>query len=193
MRIGSVPGSNKQKALGRTSFPDVGSVVVAVSEDESGLRWQVRKHFHGNDIVRFIRGTQTSGQRNPDRNQRDCHVQLPAVQPTVITAFRPGHLGVDSSVGDDSLPAVRFVPDAPRARNTVESEATARPLSVHGRIWATSCWPIRPIRAGSDSGTWAKAAPKFFARGIALLVGQERSDGAHRSLLEYGQKLAGPV
>lgn len=53
----------------------------------------------------------------------------------------------------------------PRARNTVESRATARPPSAHGRIWATSCCPIRPIRAGSDSGRRARRRSQVLREG----------------------------
>src|SRR5215210_2551791 len=110
VRVSSSFGGD-QKPLGALAgLPDVGSVVVNVSEHEAGFLWQLLDQVRGYLVVRRVGGSEPGTKRDPNLTDGDGQVQLPPIYPPVPTALGPAGLGVYRCVRYNARFSVFLVP-----------------------------------------------------------------------------------
>src|SRR5918993_1419195 len=98
--VSSSFGGDQKPLLGAfPRLPDVGRVVVDVSEYEARLIWQLLDQVRGHLVVCCVGGSEPSRQRNPNLTDGYGQVQLPTVHPAVPAALGPVSLGVYCCMG----------------------------------------------------------------------------------------------
>src|SRR5215208_4704992 len=99
VRVSSSFGGD-QKPLGALAcLPDVGRVVVDVSEHEAGFFWQLLDQVRGHLVVCRVSGGEPGTKRDPNLTDGDGQMQLPPVHPPVPAALGPVSLGAHGRVG----------------------------------------------------------------------------------------------
>src|SRR5215210_7362266 len=110
VRVSSSFGGD-QKPLGALAgLPDVGSVVVNVSEHEAGFLWQLLDQVRGYLVVRRVGGCEPGTKRDPNLTDGDGQVQLPPIYPPVPATLGPSCLDVYGSVRHHSSFPILLVP-----------------------------------------------------------------------------------
>jgi hypothetical protein len=97
VRVSSSLGGDQKPllvAMVEACLPDVGRVVVDVSEHEARLIWQLLDQGRSHLVVCCVGGGEPSGQRNPNLTDADGQVQLPPVNPPMPARLGPVSLGV---------------------------------------------------------------------------------------------------
>src|SRR5215210_9466793 len=110
VRVSSSSGGD-QKPLGALAgLPDVGSVVVNVSEHEAGFLWQLLDQVRGHLVVCCVGGGEPATKRYPNLTDADGQMQLPSINPPVPTGLGPAGFGIYGGVGHCASLSVFLVP-----------------------------------------------------------------------------------
>ena len=94
VRVSSSFGGDHKPLGALACLPDVGRVVVDVSEHEAGFLWQLLDEVQGHLVVCGVGGGEPGTKRDPNLTVGDGQVQLPPVHPPVPARFGPSGLGV---------------------------------------------------------------------------------------------------
>src|SRR5215217_764512 len=103
VRVSSPFGGDQEPLLllgaSETGLPDVGGVVVNVSEHEAGFVRQLLDEVGSHQVVCCVGWGESGRQWDPNLTDGDGHVQLPAVNPSMPARLSPSRLGVYGAVG----------------------------------------------------------------------------------------------
>src|SRR5215207_3467982 len=132
VRVSSSFGGD-QKPLGAFAcLPDIGSVVVDVSEHEGGFFWQLLDEVRGHLVVCRVGGGESGTKRDPTLTDGDGQVQLPAVNPPVPATLGPVSLGVYGCVGYNARFSVFLVPHSTFCLQSGTVESHRSPPTLPG-------------------------------------------------------------
>src|SRR5215208_90263 len=103
VRVSSPFGGDQEPLLllgaSEAGLPDVGGVVVNVSEHEAGFVRQLLDEVGSHQVVCRVGWGESGRQWDPNLTDGDGHVQLPAVNPSMPARLGPSRLGVYGAVG----------------------------------------------------------------------------------------------
>jgi hypothetical protein len=106
--VSSSFGGDQEPLGSLADLPDVGGVVVDVSEYEAHLFWQLLDEVRGYLVVCCVGGSDPGTKRDPNLTDSNGQVQLPPVHPPVPARFGPLSLGVYGCVGYNARFSVLF-------------------------------------------------------------------------------------
>src|SRR3954470_4700758 len=137
VRVSSSFGGD-QKPLGAFAcLPDVGRVVVDVSEHEAGFFWQLLEQVWGHLVVRRVGGSEPGRKRDPNPTDGDGQVQLPPIYPPVPSALGPAGFGIYGSMRHYAsfsvflVPHSAFCPQSGAVEGHRSSPTLPRPKQFH--------------------------------------------------------------